>query len=1171
MHIVSIALLVLAFVAMAISGVKMHEVNNGMRRQAHIEQDRRLAEQGSERVADTSDYLTMEVWRFVTTRNPEHLRNYWREVERVQTGEDALNQLAGLDLTPPEHTALHDAQQESNALIPQEAWVMRLVADSMGMPPESMPAQVAAVTLTPEEKALSSGEKRERAARYIFGEAYIGSKQRISDSIKAFRALLRERKSAELAEALDQTQKALGLTRDYNLTVILLLLVSFSLFYWFVTRPFQTYALFLKRQPSEGFTPLKPVGSQVTRTFAETFNRIYADWNRQKQRLEDEQFRFRVAVENTPVIVYEYDCLTDVYTAYGTLTNQEKDANQVHVERIIPQFVSRHLPELMEEKSVIRVRELIRTLPANMTEMQVRMTPGQNDLVWVRISATGIRDDTGNIVKIIGKVSNIQSEKEKEFALEQAKSRDSLTGLYNKEAGTRKAQQYMADKSPDEICGIMLLDMDDFTHLNNAEGNVFADAILQDVADILRAHTGPDDILIRLGGDEFMLFIKGCPKSRATVIGPRIAASIRELSRQAGAGLNISASIGMCVTEVVDEYTGLYRCAESTLKYVKAHGKGTAACYLDTSNELGTMLVQVYPEKHRINAIDRPDPLDQENLVSFALELLGKSKHLEDAVSLLLARIGRSCGLDRVTIMEVNREYLSCRYPYQWAADPADLRTDQTFYITAEQLAVVSGAFGKENLCQRYILSLPHGMQSCLHAGIWSQGLYVGSMSFEIRKAGHEWTPEHRKLLIELVKVVASFILKARADAVSQAKSDFLSRMSHEIRTPMNAITGMTAIAKTVLDDKEKTLDCLKKIESANRYLLALINDILDMSRIESGKVELNLESIDLGRQLGKLETLLRPQAEAKGLHFAMENEYSGPCVMADEIRLSQVLFNIIGNAVKFTEAGGKITVRLEPLPLHPPLDDCDRGKVRLRFSVSDTGIGINPEAMGRIFNAFEQETKNTSLTYGGTGLGLAISSHLVQMMGGALEVKSAPGQGTEFSFTLVFDRTPEEPPMVEPAGADSDGNAYSAEGKRVLLAEDNALNREIAESLLSMSGFTVETAENGKEAADMFAGHPPYYYDAILMDIRMPVMDGLEATRLIRTMGKSDSRTVAIIALTANAFDEDMKKSLESGMSCHLSKPMEVGKLLDALRRCMLPLPTAADAVEPQPEDAPA
>ena len=417
-------------------------------------------------------------------------------------------------------------------------------------------------------------------------------------------------------------------------------------------------------------------------------------------------------------------------------------------------------------------------------------------------------------------------------------------------------------------------------------------------------------------------------------------------------------------------------------------------------------------------------------------------------------------------------------------------------------------------------------------------------MSFEKRDPGYEWTAEQRNLLSELTRVLTSFILKAKADAVSQAKSDFLSRMSHEIRTPMNAITGMTVIAKTVLDDRKKTLDCLEKIESANAYLLGLINDVLDMSRIESGKLELNLERTDLARQLDKLESLMRPQAEAKGIRFSVANGISGPEVMVDMLRLSQVLINIMGNAVKFTGEGGSVNLRVEQL-------EKASGKVRLRFSVADTGIGIGKEAIGRIFNAFEQENSLTSANYGGTGLGLAISNRLVQMMGGTLEVRSELGKGSEFSFTLTFPLAPDGAER-ETGASPSPDPAQEPRGGHILLAEDNPLNQEIAEAILTMNGFTVDLVPNGKEAVDAFTRNAPGHYDAILMDIRMPIMDGLEATRRIRTRGKDDSRTIPIIAMTANAFGEDMKKSLESGMNRHLSKPIEVEKLLEALSDCL-------------------
>lgn len=305
--------------------------------------------------------------------------------------------------------------------------------------------------------------------------------------------------------------------------------------------------------------------------------------------------------------------------------------------------------------------------------------------------------------------------------------------------------------------------------------------------------------------------------------------------------------------------------------------------------------------------------------------------------------------------------------------------------------------------------------------------------------------------------------------------------------------------------------------------------------------MELSTSPMDLRQQIDGLEALFRTQAEEKHLDMRFENRYSSTrLLIADGLRLNQVLINIIGNAVKFTEQGG-ITVKVEQLEESP--------RAVLRFSVADTGIGIEPSALDRIFNAFEQAEAGTAASYGGTGLGLSIASRLVQMMGGTLEVSSQIGKGSEFFFTLGFDYAQE---AISDIPQDEAAPLPDFHGRRILLAEDNEINREIAQSILEMNGFSVTCAVDGREALDCFCGSGPGEFDAILMDIRMPVMDGLEAARQIRTSGKPDSRTIPIIALTANAFDEDTKKSIESGMDGHLSKPIQVGLMMELLGKCI-------------------
>ncbi|MBS5406216.1 ATP-binding protein [Enterocloster sp.] len=760
---------------------------------------------------------------------------------------------------------------------------------------------------------------------------------------------------------------------------------------------------------------------------------------------------------------------------------------------------------------------------------------------WCRVTMSAVEyGENGQNGTVLGIIEDITKEQTMAMALEEAKSRDLLTGLWNREAGTRIAQEYMAKKPLGERCALMLLDMDNFTRINQEEGVAFANAVLQEVADILRAETEPDDIRVRMGGDEFMLVLKGRGKAGATVTGPRIAARVRELLLQSDKDISISVSIGMCATEVVDEYSGLYRCAESTLKYVKENCQGNAACYLDTSNELGEMLTDLYTEKHQLNTIEQGLTEQREDLVSFALDLLGKARNLNDAVQLLFARLGKTYGLDRVSLLDVDRDYLTCRFSYQWARDKTDLMMHKTFYITREQYEQWPGQFDPSGLNRHAVYD--ESSMSCLQAAIWNQGMFAGILSFEVKADGYSWNDEQRKLLEELSKIIPSFVMKARADAVSQAKTDFLSRMSHEIRTPLNAIVGMTAIARNVVDHRDRVLECLDKLETSNQYLISLINDILDMSRIESGKMELNVQPMDMEDFVRSLEGMMRPQAEQKGLRFIVENRCcQGLALVTDRLRLEQVLINIIGNAVKFTGEGGDVVFSITPE------ERCSGGQ-RLTFSVKDTGIGIASEALDSIFNAFEQAEKNTSVRYGGTGLGLAISSRLVQMMGGTLGVRSVLGEGSEFYFTLTLPigkLDGETPRSREP-------EHHDFHGRRLLIVEDNLLNQEIAQSLLEMEGFLVETAENGQAALDAFGSHEPGYYDAVLMDIRMPVMDGIEATRRIRTMERPDSRTIPIIAMTANAFDQDSRKSLDSGMNGHLSKPIRVEELLGMLDACL-------------------
>ena len=377
------------------------------------------------------------------------------------------------------------------------------------------------------------------------------------------------------------------------------------------------------------------------------------------------------------------------------------------------------------------------------------------------------------------------------------------------------------------------------------------------------------------------------------------------------------------------------------------------------------------------------------------------------------------------------------------------------------------------------------------------------------------------------------------AEKASQAKSEFLSSMSHEIRTPMNGIIGMTEIARRSLDNRDKLADCLDKIDLSSSYLLTLINDILDMSRIESGKVELAHEPFRITEVLDRVYVMFKQKAEDSGIELSVKYEdQSLEHVTGDELRLSQILVNIVSNALKFTPSGGRVA--LEASGKASGTD-----KVAMEFLITDTGSGISREFQAKLFEPFEQEQSVTSRQYSGTGLGLAISQNFSKMMGGEITVESKPGEGSRFKVSVLLDQDKESRETVRNSDNHSKQSPDSLAGSRILLAEDNPINSEIVTFLLESNGAQVDLAMDGREAVEKYEASSVDYYQFILMDIQMPVLDGLEACRRIREMDRPDAAGVRIIGLSANAFREDIDRARQSGMDGYLTKPVDMVKLL--------------------------
>ena len=459
-------------------------------------------------------------------------------------------------------------------------------------------------------------------------------------------------------------------------------------------------------------------------------------------------------------------------------------------------------------------------------------------------------------------------------------------------------------------------------------------------------------------------------------------------------------------------------------------------------------------------------------------------------------------------------------------------------YVTNEDLNEIENRYAINDLSTAVSLkkALKQNMTVIL-TGLLALLLIVGAVIFHNLRRKNELEKTYSKNMEEA---------KAEADSANRAKTSFLFNMSHDIRTPMNAISGYTRMAKKNIHDTAAVEQYLDKIDVSGQQLLALINQVLEMSRIESGKVMLDEEPQDIVEKAYLMQTVAGADLTHKGLEFTTNvKNIRHRHILADDSRMAQIITNIVGNAIKYTPEGGRIDYTVEELP-------CDReGYGLYRFTVADTGIGMSEEYLEHLFDEFTREKNSTVSQIQGTGLGMSIVKKLVDLMGGTIDVESKKGVGTTISVTmpLKLDESADDRAAEEHTPAD-----ICFEGKKLLLVEDNEMNREIAIDILEEAGFVVESAEDGdiavEKVSEYIAEGEPYHFDAVLMDIQMPRMNGYEATKAIRNLSDPNHTHLPIIALSANAFEEDKQKSLSAGMDDHISKPIDIQKLKETLAK---------------------
>lgn len=896
----------------------------------------------------------------------------------------------------------------------------------------------------------------------------------------------------------------------------------------YITTPIRSLSECIRTSPENG---LKNFKKGTIAEIDELYDTIANLTDRQKKiewDLQEERERYRLALQNNSDILVTYDPEKDL----GIFYNLDNSETETRIDNLMQRLEKEDYIHPADKRVVLAKIQNVRT------ELSVpfRMMTEEQEYQWFELNGRMLPKADGKHKTFIGSLHNIHNLKVQELAESESLYLDSLTGLYLSTSGEDIIRSQI--RSGRKGC-LLLIDIRGFLQINEEYGMAVGDIILEELGhmflDWKQKNNASQSVLIRFGGDEFLLWLEDYSTDMAAEAAREFAETAKEFYTEGDMRLELVCG-------------GAY-CGETNYDQLKAN----ALCALSyaSANNIPCLFYQEVPEDRRslpgqITPIEHSDT-DTQGIVPITFSFFDKSNKLKDILAVLIPKLGRYFGADDVVLTTANREFFTVKVSQQWHRHPDAAPGKELIHFTAQEYNAMDHALWDDKPSylptasltgeMRRFLCIGNGKKGCVFP-LYDNNSYTGALLFLRDTSAQNWTADQIKEILEVVKIIETNINRLRYDSASRAKSDFLSRMSHEIRTPMNAIIGMTYIAQTHVGDSKKVAEDLNKISQSSQYLLGLINDILDMSRIESGKLTLEQSGFDLNDMIENIATLIRPQAQAKGITFDTDISLSCPYVTGDFLRLCQVLVNLLGNAVKFTPADGNVR-----LTIHQEADGT------VFFSVRDNGIGINPENQSRIFKSFEQAEGNTTRKYGGTGLGLAISSRLVQMMGGTLSLDSEPGKGSDFYFTVTLPIDTQQAHSAKPAEPDT-YTISSAEGMHILLAEDNELNIEIAQTILEAEGAVVDIAHNGREAVDLFLSSSPDLYDLILMDIQMPVMDGLEATRIIRRCEHPRAASVPIIAMTANAFDEDMKKSVESGMNGHLSKPINIEKFLQAISK---------------------
>lgn len=847
-----------------------------------------------------------------------------------------------------------------------------------------------------------------------------------------------------------------------------------------------------------------------------------------EHQLSEEKERYRIAVESSNDLFFTY---REKGNTLEIVNSREMDGLW-DIKNAKKKLLDRYFSREDQKKLLSMLQSHENTIYGQFCCINGNHSQGR----WIEIRGKTIAETKEDDRKIVGFVRDIHETKMRELKQERKQMIDPVTLFYRLKPGMEVIEK-VRGKYPQGM--FILVDICHFTIITRDFGLTFRDVVLEEFSKMFLEVCAEDlsrpPVMIRAGSDELLAWIPKITEESCRQKLEKLKERFSVMIRRSALNLNFQAGIARGDESVTT--TSLLRRVRIAVTEAEKQEIGVLSW-----NEVKDPGAQ----PKTFGKIVSMGYMEQISLASLALNLLDRCPSIDAGLDLLSRRLKARYGMENMLITSFHYDFLSSELEYQWKHLHGLMGKRGVVHCTEEEYEKLNQD-AQINAVQpvKQLLSVVPVLrktdidQTGVGILMSDNGQYSGSIFLlGIEPSVYE-NEEDRKLLWEIGIIIQNRINRDRHDQSAQAKSDFLAHMSHEIRTPMNGIIGMTEIALKEGQTEEVRLDCLKKVKGSSKYLLGLLNDVLDMSKIESGKMKLVKDDFQLDKMIGELYPLLEAKFEEKSQKYHQEIHLVNQWFYGDALRLSQVLVNLLSNAVKYSGDHTEITLTVEETRLSDGLS-------KLQFAVKDHGIGVSEEDRQRIFRSFEQVDRSV-VGQQGTGLGLAISNRLVHMMGGTIELESQIGEGSTFRFSITLKPVSAHHVKEEVSRVERDFT-----GVRVLVTEDNPLNREILQYILEDMGMSVENACDGKEAVDKFTASEKGYYDLIIMDIMMPVMNGLEAAHAIRTTDHPDHKKIPIIAISANAFDEDIRRSLASGMNAHLSKPIEVDKLRETLGKLL-------------------